>query len=632
MKTDAALREKIWSFLESPKGFWGKALQVLLIALVALSSVQALAEFLTPDFFSEYRRLIFVFDWAISILFGVEYFVRLWATPDRRRFVFSFEAIVDFLAFFPTLILLLLASTHHTLVLRLLRLFRLFRALKLLRYSKVRIRTKIFLAFTASTLIILVPTLFFVYNYFAELKEKDIKAMLLGSVVSASGQLTADELLVIRSEDDPAYARVQQRLQTIRDSLRASGIPVRYVYTMKKSATNQLQNEYLVDAEVGEKHSRLGAIRDTVKDQTPWSTNFATAQTSPRFEYDDDGKTLLLTSSAPLRYSGAGHPVILGMDLTADDVNQSKRFIGFIVIAILGGAILLISFISMLLAAYFNKPITEILKGIQAFETQDFDYKVKILTGDELGEVGELFNTRLFQLMRDFYQFMYAPVAKLLMGPERQSIIEGKYEHASVLFTDFKGFTSTSSLFAPRQVVEFLNQAFDILESTVASHNGIIDKHIGDALMVYFIPQPGETNTARRAVVCALAMQEAYLDFHLQKLERGELSCPLRIGVNSGDVILGALGSKKLEVTVIGNTVNMANRMESAATPGGIGLSPSTSVQSQVAHWIKAHPGWQMASSKVDVKHLDGLDVVQLFKEGAGGDRVSVKTKGSSRK
>src|SRR5690606_1382924 len=129
------------------------------------------------------------------------------------------------------------------------------------------------------------------------------------------------------------------------------------------------------------------------------------------------------------------------------------------------------------------------------------------------------------------------------------------------------GFTAQSSLYAPRQVVEYLNKSFAVMEKIVTKHKGIIDKHIGDALMVYFIPEHGESNTAKRAVICGIEMQEEYTKLYHELKNQGGLSCLLRIGINSGDAILGAIGSEKLEVTVIGNTVNMANRVESAALP-----------------------------------------------------------------
>lgn len=611
------MKQKIWNFLEHPKTTPAHLTRAFLIAIVIFSIVYPFLDFFSltvgSNFYEDHRWI----EWAILTVFGVEYSFRVFSAPSKRDFIFSFNGIVDLISFAPFIVLLSMDLEFQTYGLRLLRFLRISQALRLLKYSNMRIRTKIFIAFLVATLMILVPTLYYVYNYFTELKEKDIRSALLGYVVVASEQFYAEDILSIKGEDDPQYKKVQEQLIHTRDDLQAMGIEVRYIYMNKKDPNDPTKLIYIVDAELGEKHSLYGDTYDTVAMKSPWSTDFSKPQTAPDFDYDDDGKTLVLTAWAPLPTRGKWEepPVVISMDILAEDLDSAKQSIGILVILILGGSIIIISMISIAFSTYFNRPIREIVKGIEAFEKQDFDYQVNIISQDELGRVGDLFNTKLFHIMKDFYQFMYAPVAKMLTGPDRQALMEGKYEHVSVLYTDFKSFTSKSSLYSPRQVVDYLNKSFAVMEKTVSEHNGIIDKHIGDALMVYFLPEPGETNTAQRAVKCALAMQSSYTDLYEELDKAGSLACLLRIGINSGDVILGAIGSEKLEVTVIGNTVNLANRVESAAKPGGIGVSPATATQSRVHYWLEEeYPEWKISEESVDVKHLENFPVIQIFK------------------
>lgn len=610
------MKQSIWNFLEHPKGVLPKTVRYFLIFVVLFSIAYPFLDFLSltvgRDFYEDHRWI----EWVILVIFGTEYTFRVYSAPSRKAFIFSFNGIIDLLSFAPFVILLSFDMEYQTYGLRLLRFMRISQSLRLLKYSNLKIRTKIFLAFLVATLMILVPTLFYVYNYFTQLKENDIRRALLGYVMVAANQFQAEDLLALKSDRDPGYKEIQNKLIKIRDDLNKTGVNIRYLYINKKDDKDPTKLVYLVDAEIGENHSEFGSIYDTVAMNSPWSTDFTQAQTAPEFDFDDDGETLMLTAWAPLPTRGkwSEPPVILSMDVLASEVQDAKKAIGILVVLILGGSIFIISVISVLFSTYFNKPILEIVKGIEAFENQDFDYQINILSRDELGRVGDLFNKKLFHLMKDFYQFMYAPVAKMLTGPDRASLMEGKYEHVSVLYTDFKGFTSQSSLFAPRQVVEYLNKSFTVMEKVVTEYNGIIDKHIGDALMVYFIPRPGESNTAERAVKCALAMQVSYTDLYHKMKAEGGLACELRIGLNSGDVILGAIGSEKLEVTVIGNTVNLANRVESAAKPGGIGLSPATATQSKVTYWLEEeYPNWKWIEESVEVKHLENFPVVQLI-------------------
>ena len=144
----------------------------------------------------------------------------------------------------------------------------------------------------------------------------------------------------------------------------------------------------------------------------------------------------------------------------------------------------------------------------------------------------------------------------------------------SVLFSDLVGFTQMSSKLGPREVIELLNDYFDVMCPIVKSENGDIDKFIGDAIMAVFDLGPGWDEPAERAVRAALAMQGAMADFN-----RGRpVQLKMRIGINTGPLVRGDLGSRvvRRDYTVIGDTVNRANRYESRAPHGGVLVSQST--------------------------------------------------------
>ncbi|HEX8552542.1 MAG TPA: adenylate/guanylate cyclase domain-containing protein [Abditibacteriaceae bacterium] len=130
---------------------------------------------------------------------------------------------------------------------------------------------------------------------------------------------------------------------------------------------------------------------------------------------------------------------------------------------------------------------------------------------------------------------------------------------ATVLFADLEGFTTYSENHEPEEVVDALNELFGRLEPVVYEHGGTVDKYIGDAIMAYFGAPVPRFDHAARALHCAIAMQEATLLFR----EETGIEFYLRVGLHSGDVIVGCVGSaERSDYTVIGDTVNLASRLE----------------------------------------------------------------------
>jgi len=144
----------------------------------------------------------------------------------------------------------------------------------------------------------------------------------------------------------------------------------------------------------------------------------------------------------------------------------------------------------------------------------------------------------------------------------------------SVMFSDLVGFTPMSQGLAPPALIALLNDYFDIMCPIVKEHGGDIDKFIGDAIMAIFDEVRGKDPAPVRAVRAALAMQEAMPRFN----QNHPIQLQMRIGINTGPVVRGDLGSKvvRRDYTVIGDTVNQANRYESKCPPGRVLVSKST--------------------------------------------------------
>ena len=163
-----------------------------------------------------------------------------------------------------------------------------------------------------------------------------------------------------------------------------------------------------------------------------------------------------------------------------------------------------------------------------------------------------------------FGEHVSETVAKrLLEGPPVPA--DGERRPITVLFADIRGFTSLSEKAPPEQVVRLLNQTLTALSDCVLASEGTLDKYVGDCVMAFWNAPSDQPDHAARAIRTALSMQEAVerLNGHLES--QGLPAISVRVGINTGDAVVGSIGSPALrDYTVIGNTVNLASRLESA--------------------------------------------------------------------
>ncbi len=150
------------------------------------------------------------------------------------------------------------------------------------------------------------------------------------------------------------------------------------------------------------------------------------------------------------------------------------------------------------------------------------------------------------------------------------------YEHVSVLFTDFKGFSSISQGMTPNKLVEHLNDYFHAFDDIVGRFGLEKIKTIGDAYMCAGgIPLPNKTHP-QDIVKAGLAMQD-FINKRKQELaENGEAGWDLRVGIHTGPIVAGVVGKRKYAYDIWGNTVNIASRMESNGEPGKVNISEAT--------------------------------------------------------
>ena len=223
------------------------------------------------------------------------------------------------------------------------------------------------------------------------------------------------------------------------------------------------------------------------------------------------------------------------------------------------------------------RPVRRLLAGTAAVEGGALDTVVPITSRDEIGRLTQSFNSMVGELrvkaqIRETFGKYVDPriVAGLIDRPELTDP-KGSRREMTILFCDMKDFTTFSEGMTPAALVTVLNRYLSVMSDPVRRHNGIIDKYIGDAIMAFWGPPfTGADEQARLACLAALDQLTGLAAFRaelpdLMGLKRGFPEIDLRIGIATGDVVVGSIGSEQTRnYTVIGDTVNLASRLEGA--------------------------------------------------------------------
>jgi class 3 adenylate cyclase len=219
-------------------------------------------------------------------------------------------------------------------------------------------------------------------------------------------------------------------------------------------------------------------------------------------------------------------------------------------------------------------------------KSTDLSSRVGVEYRDETGQLAHTFNIMIGELEKAYKQIKryafdavlsqkkeqrirqifqkYVPqdlIEKFFAAPE--SMLVGDNRVLAILFSDIRSFTTISESMAPDDLVNSLNRYFSGQVDIIMNRNGIVDKYIGDAIMAFWGAPVKHDDDALQSVLSGLDMIEALGEFNARQRELGKPEFRLGIGINYGIVTVGNIGSeRKMDYTVIGDSVNLASRME----------------------------------------------------------------------
>ncbi|MDR2807781.1 MAG: adenylate/guanylate cyclase domain-containing protein [Spirochaetaceae bacterium] len=254
---------------------------------------------------------------------------------------------------------------------------------------------------------------------------------------------------------------------------------------------------------------------------------------------------------------------------------------------ILAGALLVGIASLVFTSGYLTRPMEAMLRTMQTIiKSNNLNKRVPVFYQDEIGHLSHTFNNMLSELSAAYTQIkkyafdaaiaqkqemkirnvfqLYVPkdvIEEVFASPEKMLV--GSNRNTAVLFSDIRSFTTISERMAPDELVNSLNRYFSAMVNIIMDRNGIVDKYIGDAIMAIFGAPTSYGNDALSSVLSGLEMMAALNDFNKLQLSLRAPEFKIGVGISYGIVTVGNIGcNKKMNYTVIGDTVNLASRLE----------------------------------------------------------------------
>ncbi|NEQ13228.1 MAG: adenylate/guanylate cyclase domain-containing protein, partial [Moorea sp. SIO3E2] len=202
--------------------------------------------------------------------------------------------------------------------------------------------------------------------------------------------------------------------------------------------------------------------------------------------------------------------------------------------------------------------------------------RVRERTAD-LAEANQDLEKRNQIISQIFWRYLSKEVVDKLLEKPEELKLGGQRKTLTILTSDLRGFTALSERLLPEEVVKILNLYLKHMSEVITKYQGTIDKFMGDGILVLFGAPTAREDDTKRAVACAVAMQLAMVPVNETMNEWGYPPLEMGIGINTGDVVVGNIGSeKRTDYSVVGSQVNLTYRIESYTIGGQILISQST--------------------------------------------------------
>lgn len=434
----------------------------------------------------------------------------------------------------------------------------------------MKYRTKLYIALVATAVVSTALGLGIAYVQVRAYFLEELRSKVMSIAASTAASVDGDLLNTIQTQKDEGsanYKIIQKKLRAIRDANRRDDVYVKFVYTLKPRKIDPRRFYFHVDAEEPTADfSHLGdEVPDAVDDRL---SSFIKSVYAPNhFIYNQWGAWM--TGFAPI-YDSHGHYVAtVGADLNAADVIADlNKLLEFGALSF-GSALLLALFFALFLSRHETYSLNLLQKGVNEIGSGHLDTRIHLNAHDEFDDLAETINKMALgleereRLMHNFTRYVSQHVMESILKTETQVKLAGERRKITLLFSDIRKFTKLAEKLDPENVVSLLNEYFATMVDIIFKNRGTLDKFLGDGMMIEFGVPIDDDLQEYHAVKTALEMQQALKEMCDKWEKEGKPRIEIGIGIHTGIAIVGNIGSeKRIEYTAIGDTVNVAARIE----------------------------------------------------------------------
>jgi adenylate cyclase len=271
----------------------------------------------------------------------------------------------------------------------------------------------------------------------------------------------------------------------------------------------------------------------------------------------------LLSLTPDLAWTGGSY---LGISMAEQALHQDAKDARLLVLAILGMSIIGTLIIARTSTARIERPVQDLMVASQQVAAGDLEVQVDIHSDDELGELAHSFNAMVNQLRQRRYlesllgRYVGDNIARRILDGDAE--LTGRRVWATALFADIRDFSAFTQKADLSELLDELNEYYETMQRVIDAHGGVVNKFGGDSILALFGAPVPHKDHPHRAIQAAVAMMDELSKLNSQRLSRGVAPIRIGIGVNTGQMIEGNLGSdKRREYTVLGDSVNLAKRL-----------------------------------------------------------------------
>ncbi len=429
--------------------------------------------------------------------------------------------------------------------------------LKSRTYSlKLSLSAAFFSIVLVTSIILGISSYFVSKSYFRSNFEEKLRNL----VSTVSAFVPAAQHSQIKTADDENSENYKQ-IKKILQNFKKTNPDLRFVYTMRKVGD---QIQFVVDAE--EPDHDMSHVGD-VYDKPTEALNKAltgTSEVQVEEDFSSDQWGTWQSGFAPLFTADGKFDGIVGIDVAAQEILAHEHQLALLAIVCSLVTLLFAVIFSSIIASRISDALTSLSNEVHKVENLDLsDNQAPSTSIREIIYMSSAIDG-MKKGLRSFKKFVPADIVIELMKHKKEAVLGADKRPLTILFSDIADFTTISEKLSSEELSANLGRYLQCLSHIIKDHSGTIDKFIGDAIMAFWGAPNADVDHARHACTAALKCQQELQVLNAQLVKEGFPAFHTRIGINTGDCIVGNMGHEdRLSYTAIGDHVNMASRVES---------------------------------------------------------------------